>query len=106
MSTATDSLGWPSTVWDALRKTIHEETQRTKIAQKVLPLNGPLPNLMNVPSDITEVGDNGLTVTEGASTTLIETTAQFAMTKTQVMDEQQLSTALTLATRAANLISI
>jgi uncharacterized linocin/CFP29 family protein len=107
MASTPDSLGWNTSVWDTIKQTVHDETQRTKIGQKILPLNGPLPDMMNVPSDITEVSDGGLTVTEGASTSLIETTVQFAMTKTQVnSQEEQLSTALTLATRAANLISI
>jgi uncharacterized linocin/CFP29 family protein len=107
-STTLDSLGWSTAVWDSIKQAVHDETLRTKIAQKILPLNGPLPDMMNVPSDITEVGDNGLTVTEGDSTALIETTVQFAMTKTQVQQEQQqqLSTVLTLVTRAANLIAI
>jgi len=100
----TDPLRWNSTTWDTLRQAVHEETQRTKIAQKILPLHGPMPDALNVPSDIT-VEDKDLRITEGASTILTETTVQFAMTKTQVHQEQHLSTALTLAIRAANLIA-
>jgi len=109
MSTATvNSPEWNTAIWDSIKQAVHDETQRTKIAQKILPLNGPLPHMMNVPSDITEVGDNGLTVSQGDLTALIDTTVQFAMTKPQVEQEEQqlLSTVLTLVTRAANLIAI
>jgi uncharacterized linocin/CFP29 family protein len=103
-TTTGDALGWSSATWDALIQAVHQETRRTKIAQKILPLHGPLPDAMNVPSDIT-VGANDLRITEGASTILTEVSVQFAMTKTQVQQEQEMSTALTLATRAANLIA-
>jgi hypothetical protein len=49
-TTMTDPLGWNSTTWDTLKQAVHEETQRTKI----LPLHGPMPDALNVPSDITE----------------------------------------------------
>jgi hypothetical protein len=50
----TDPLGWNSTTWDTLKQAVHEKTQRTKIAQKILPLHGPMPDALNVPYDITE----------------------------------------------------
>jgi hypothetical protein len=37
-TTMTDPLGWNSTTWDTLSHAVDEETQRTKIAQKILPL--------------------------------------------------------------------
>jgi hypothetical protein len=73
MSNVTDILGWNGVIWDAIKQAVHDETQRTKIAQKVLPIHGPLADVMNIPSNITEEDKDGLTITERASTNSIET---------------------------------
>src|SRR5215204_1084503 len=100
------ALGWGSEVWEKIQKSVDDEAQRTKIPDKIIPVNGPIAGAVNVPSDITNVGGNTLSVNEGETTSLIETTVQFLLTKTQVEQEQQMLTAVTLATNAANLISI
>jgi uncharacterized linocin/CFP29 family protein len=105
MSNSMDALGWTTPIWDRIRQAVHGQTQRMKIGQKILPLNATQ-NAMNVPSDITLINKNGvLEVTEGDSKPLIETIVKYSMTKTQVQQEQQLSTAPSLAMHAAGLIS-
>ena len=108
MATMANGPGWDSTVWDTINKAVHDETQRSKIAQQILPINGPLgPNVSYVPSDITEKdkNGNGLRISEGDPTNLIETTVKFMMTKAQVQQEKTLWTGMTLATKAANVLS-
>lgn len=86
-----------------------DETQRTKVAQQLLPINGPLGDVTTVPSEITvmDTNGNGFRIREGDTTALFETSVGFAMTQTQVQQEalKQMSTAEMLATKAANLIS-
>ncbi|MBI1744417.1 encapsulin [Candidatus Acetothermia bacterium] len=96
---------WNQEVWDRIDKAVHDETQRTKIAAKFLPLFGPLtdPSTKTVPSDI--IDPKTMTVDEGEVTPLVEIWVEFALTKQQVEAEQQSSTAVILATRAANLLS-
>jgi uncharacterized linocin/CFP29 family protein len=107
-TTMTDALGWTSTIWDKLKQAVYEETRRTKIAQKILPVHMALPKDCTVPSEEIdkEALEIALEIREGNPTNIIETTVQFAMTNTQVQPDQPPSTALTLATRAANRIAI
>ncbi len=105
MSATTDPLGWTPAIWNTITQAVKNESQRNKIAQKIVPTI-PLTGASNVTDDVINQDDNILTIPEGISTTFIETSVQFTLTKTQVQQEQQLSTAITLARRAANLISI
>ena len=105
MSATTDSLGWTPTIWNTITQAVKNESQRIKIAQKIVPTI-PLTGASNVTDDVINQDDNILTIPEGISTTFIETSVQFTLTKTQVQQKQQISTAITLARRATNLISI
>jgi uncharacterized linocin/CFP29 family protein len=107
MSNVTDALGWDSIVWDPIQKAVHDEAQRSKIGQQILPIYGPLGNTCTVPSDITSTDNNGngFIVNEGNPLSLIEISVKFALTNTQVQEEKTLSTAVTLATKAANILS-
>jgi uncharacterized linocin/CFP29 family protein len=94
---------WSSATWDAVKQAVHQETQRTKIAQKILPIHIALPRDATVPSE--EINKSTLEISEGSPTSIIETSVPFTMSDTQVQPEEPLSTALTLATKAANLIA-
>src|SRR3989442_4420248 len=89
---------------------------RTEVTSKFLSNSPVHPTTMTVPSDLVIVPGDGvnsqtLTVDEGATTRLIEIWVEFALTPQQVEHETGdpaslgHSTAVTLATRAANILS-
>jgi uncharacterized linocin/CFP29 family protein len=100
-------LGWSEEIWNRIHEAVHDECKRTKVASKFIPLYGPVsPGALTVPSDSIEPDDRqALTVDEAATTPLLELFVEFTLTPQQVEREQELMTAVTLATRAANLLS-
>ncbi len=98
-----EKLAWGQELWDRIDKTVHNETQQTKVGAKFIPLYGPLADAMTVPADTINL--QIMTIDEGKIKPLIEIWVEFVLTKEQVENEDQLSTAVTLATRAANLLS-
>jgi uncharacterized linocin/CFP29 family protein len=106
MNNGRDKLPWSQEIWDRIDQAVHEECARTKIAEKFLPPHGPLDvGTLTVPSDTVIVDRQTLTVNEAATTPIIELLVEFALTPQQVEREEELMTAVTLATRAANLLS-
>jgi uncharacterized linocin/CFP29 family protein len=114
-----DKVHWSKEVWDRIDIAVHQEAMRTEVAS-FLPILPMHPKTMTVPADLVIVPggadnrDNNtetLTVDEGATTRLIEIWVEFALTPQQVEHETgdpgELghSTAVTLATRAANILS-
>jgi len=103
-----DKLDWPQSVWDRIDQAVHAEAKRTRVAAKVLPLHGPLPaGARTVPGDSIIPDDRGpLRVDEGLEIPLTEIAVEFALTEQQVEAEAEgrLATAVTLATRATNLL--
>lgn len=98
-----ENISWSQQLWNRIDQAVNAEALRTKVAAKFLPLYGPLAEATTVPADT--VDPQTLTVEEGSVTPLIEIWAEFALTKQQVDGEELLSTAVTLATRATNLLS-
>jgi uncharacterized linocin/CFP29 family protein len=97
---------WSSDIWSRIDRAVHDEAKRTKVAQRILPLYGPLADGDdNVPADNIKDDNTTLTAQRGATTALTEIGVRFAMTQQQVGGEEQVSTAVTLATRATNWIS-
>src|SRR5689334_25401450 len=86
---------------------------RTRVAQKFLPLRPVLPRTTSVPFDFIQAPDknNAFSVDEGATTRLNEYWVEFSLTPQQVdhetgdLMELGHSTAVTLATRAANILA-
>lgn len=110
MSVISSPPGWDGSEWKVIYKAVWDETQRTKIAQKILPMYGPLGlgEFTTVSSDtISKNNKNGkgFRIIESDTTPLVEISVMFTLTKTQLQDEKKNGTAVTLATRAANLIS-
>ena len=111
-----DKVHWSQEVWDRIDLAVHQEAMRTKVASKFLPIHPVPPTTTTVPSDLVIIPGDGinsqtLTVDEGATTRLIEIWVEFALTPQQVEHETGdpaslgHSTAVTLATRAANILS-
>lgn len=106
MSNGREKLTWGQDIWNRIDQAVHNECQRTKVASKFIPLYGPVsPGTLTMPSDT--IGTNGkpLNVNEAATVSIIELQVEFTLTPQQVEREQELMTAVTLATRAANLLS-
>jgi uncharacterized linocin/CFP29 family protein len=121
-----DKLPWSTETWQRLDCAIHDECKRTRVAAQFLPI-------IKVPECTTTVSTDAFTqdeatqslvVDEGAYTRLIEFWVEFSLTPQQVEQEALMqpgggpnmaqpnvngycgqSTALTLATRAANRLS-
>ena len=64
-----------------------------------------VPGALIVPADTVNVDAPPLTVDEASTTPIVETLVEFALTKQQYGREDGLMTAITLATRATNLLS-
>jgi uncharacterized linocin/CFP29 family protein len=105
MSSLGTSLGWSAELWEKINRSMREEEERTLIADKMIPVNA-VSGAMTVASNAIPLSVDMLSVDEGGITHIVELTCQFSLTNTQVEQEHQMSTALTLATRAANLMSI
>jgi uncharacterized linocin/CFP29 family protein len=117
--TATNNLGrdkvhWTKDIWDRIDKAVHDEMMRTRVCQRFLPIRPVLARTTSVPTDfISPLAKDSptLNVDEGLTTRLSEFWVEFALTPQQVdhetgdMMELGHSTAVTLATRAANLLS-
>ena len=101
-----DKLTWGPDVWNRIDQAVHDEAQRTKVAVKFLPLYMAMPESFVVPAD-TVNGRPPLTVDETTITQLVELLVEFALTPQQYERERQsgLTTAVTLVTRATNLLS-
>ena len=101
-----EKLPWSQEIWNRIDQAVHDECQRTEIARKFLPLYGPVAaGQTTVHSDIIEVNEKTLEVDETRTTALVEISVDFKLTAQQVDREEELMTAVTLATRAANEIS-
>jgi uncharacterized linocin/CFP29 family protein len=103
MNLGRDKLPWTQEVWDRMDQAVHAEAQRAKVAAKFLPLHGPIGEALTVPADTIDPGE--MTVEEGAVTPVVEMWVEFRLTKPQVEGEEELKTAVTLATRATNLLA-
>lgn len=114
MNHGRDKLPWSQEIWNRIDQAVHDECERVKIAAKFLPLYGPVASdTLTVPSDTIVVTEpsagmmmNGqtLNVDEAAIVPLVELLTEFTLTPQQVEREEELMTAVTLATRAANLL--
>jgi uncharacterized linocin/CFP29 family protein len=96
---------------------VHEECTRTRVAAKFLPIHKVPAPTTTLPSDFVLAPNVGpqtdtFTVDEGAVVRLVELAIEVALTPQQLEQEMQIehahrghSTAVTLATRAANLLT-
>ena len=50
MSLGREALNWDERTWAAIDHAVHEENVRAGVAAKVIPLRGPLPQAVTVPS--------------------------------------------------------
>jgi uncharacterized linocin/CFP29 family protein len=109
-------IPWPASVWQRIDQAVEQEMKRTRIGAKFLPKKPVPPKTTSVPTDSYTTttppgGTPTLTVEEGATTPLNEYFVEFLLTPQQVDQEEgdyrELghSTAVTLATKAANTLA-
>jgi uncharacterized linocin/CFP29 family protein len=116
---ATDNLGrdklaaWTTDTWNEIDKTVHDVAVESRVARHFLPIV-PMPDQPGgtVPADIIDplpsspsnASLNFLTINQGITIPIFKISVGFSLTEAQ-LHESDLSTALTLAARAANLLS-
>ncbi len=99
------NLDWSASTWDKVDKAVHDEVVRVEIASKFIPFYPTTSDAKTVPADTVDTQDpTTLTVDEGAQISIFEISVGFALTQQQVSTEGDISTATTLATRAANIL--
>jgi uncharacterized linocin/CFP29 family protein len=103
MNLGRDKLSWGQELWDRIDQAVHAEAQRAKVAAKFLPMVGPIGEALTVAAD--RIDEDTMTVQEGDYIPVLEIWAEFGLTKPQVEQEERLGTAVTLATRATNLLA-
>jgi uncharacterized linocin/CFP29 family protein len=103
MSNGKDALAWPNELWARLDQAVHAEVDRTGVAGKMLPLQGPMPEATTVPADV--IDERTMTVPDDVVLPIVELSVEFALSRAQVDGEATLGAGVTLATRAANLLA-
>lgn len=97
---------WNEEIWNRIDRAVHDECKRTKVASKILPIVPVNPGQLTIPSDTIFVDkQRKLSIREADTVELIELVCEFCLTRQQVEREDELMTAVTLATRAANLLA-
>ncbi|MFC7307271.1 encapsulin [Streptomyces monticola] len=97
---------WTQAEWDTLDRTVHEEMGLTKVYPRLLTMYGPLndPWATTVAAEI--IDRESMSIPEEDKTNIAEVQVRFALSQSQVAEGNGLSTALTLVTRAANLLAL
>jgi uncharacterized linocin/CFP29 family protein len=103
MDLGREKLPWTEEVWKLIDEAVHAEAHRTEVAARFLPLHGPVGSVLTVPSD--RIDPETMTIEEGLVTPILEIWSEFSLTEPQVAHEDQLKTAVTLATRSMNLLN-
>lgn len=103
MNLGREALAWSSELWARLDQAVHAEVNRAGVAGKVLPLQSSMPDATTIPADV--IDPQTMTVRDDAVLPLIELSVEFSLTPQQVEREAELATAVTLASRASNLIA-
>jgi len=103
MNAGREALPWPEELWSRLDQAVHAEVDRTGIAGKMLPVQGPMPAATTVPANV--IDERTMTVPDDAVVPIVELSVEFTLSEAQVDGEVTLGAAVTLATRAANLLA-
>ena len=109
MNLGREKLDWSQEIWAEIDKAVHDEAQRVRIAMKYIPICMTTSDALSMPADIIETTNPRgqpipLIVDEGKTISIFEIQTVFSMTKQQVSRESEVKTAITLATRATNIL--
>jgi uncharacterized linocin/CFP29 family protein len=103
MKLGRERIDWSQEIWKNIDDAVQAEFQRTAVAAKIIPLSAPAGDALTVASEI--INPQEMTIDEAAVTALLELWVEFGLTRQQVSGEGELSTAVSLATRATNLLA-
>jgi uncharacterized linocin/CFP29 family protein len=103
MNLGREALAWSPDLWSRLDQAVHAEVDRAGVAGKVLPVYSSMPDATTVPADV--IDPQTMTVRDDAVLPLVELSVEFSLTAQQVEREAELATAVTLVSRAGNLIA-
>ena len=96
-------VSWTDTQWKRVRQAVTEEANRVRVASSFLPTYGPLPpSTQVVPSEV--VNEDALKVDDAATTRILELWVDIELSQQQLAEED-LSSAILLFRRAANLVA-
>jgi uncharacterized linocin/CFP29 family protein len=113
VSNSNDGMGrervpWGQELWDRVDRAVHDEMSRVGVGRQFLPLVPIADDKGTIPADrvIETWGSERtvLSVSETDTADVFEIFVEFTLTKQQVAAEETLQTAVTLGTRAANLL--
>jgi uncharacterized linocin/CFP29 family protein len=102
---------WTADNWKLIDRTVHDMAEESRVARSFLPIV-PMPDAKTVPADIidplsdssSQYSLNFLSINQGNTIPVFMISVGFSLTQQQIL-EKDLSTARTLAARAANLLS-
>jgi uncharacterized linocin/CFP29 family protein len=96
---------WNPQIWSDIDKAVQEEVGRVRVAQKVFPCT-LLPSGQPIPRDkLSSRIPGALMISEGLSKPFVQIEVEFALTQSQVDNEESRHTGRTLARMAANRIA-
>lgn len=107
-----NKIPWSHEVWERIDHAVATEVKRTRIGARFLPVRHVPPKTTSVPTDSYSLSDGVYSVDEGATTRVCEYSLDYKLTPQQVAQEEgdfrELghSTAVTLATKAANTLAL
>jgi uncharacterized linocin/CFP29 family protein len=103
MQDRSEQVGWSDTQWTWIRQAISIEVNKARVAGSFLPVYGPLPpSTQVVPSERLDTRRGA--VDDVSTTRIVEVAVEIDLTQPQVREEE-LSSALLLFRRAANIIA-
>lgn len=105
MKLGRENLDWSKETWEHIDKAVHDEAHRVRISMKYIPIHMTTSDALSIPAETIETIDQKpLTIDEGKTISIFEILTGFSMTKQQVAKDGDPTTAITLATRATNIL--
>ncbi len=101
-----NGVNWDETTWQDINDAVVKEVAKVRVAQKVFPTIALDSNPTEIPNDVITFADDGPSIQEGRTKSLIEIYLEFPLTATQVNREPQIKTCKTLARMAAKAIAL
>jgi uncharacterized linocin/CFP29 family protein len=99
-----NEISWQDSVWKDISDGVVKEIGKVRVAQRVFPAMTFDNNPPQVPNEVINFAD--LSIKEGETKPLVEIYSEFSLTNTQVKQEADQKTCLTLARMAAKVIAL